>query len=167
MQVVDAWTGQHAGALQRAMRLTNEGFAGCVGTAVRTVAKWSAKPEMVLTPELQRALDTLLRQASDDVKARFDLLIAPDAGGPASPEPHPALARLASDRRVSEALAWSGGAAGWPPGAAHDALIDAVHRTDPQRIQTRGLARQRISQQEIASALSRYYATSDESGFRP
>ncbi|WP_157996118.1 hypothetical protein [Thermomonospora amylolytica] len=75
MDVVETWTGRHANALLRALRLTNESFANKLGTAVRTVAKWNANPDMVPSAEMQQALDTLLYQAPDDVKARFALLI--------------------------------------------------------------------------------------------
>lgn len=53
VQVVDSWTGKHANALRRALRLTNEGLAEQLGTAVRTVAKWNADPELVPVPEMQ------------------------------------------------------------------------------------------------------------------
>jgi tetratricopeptide (TPR) repeat protein len=71
MDVVGIWKGRHANALQRAFRLTNEGFADRLGVAVRTVAKWNAHPELEQTPEMQQVLDTVLSQAPDDVKARF------------------------------------------------------------------------------------------------
>src|SRR2546423_1670825 len=38
MELVNAWTGRTACALQRALRLTNEAFADHLGVAVRTVA---------------------------------------------------------------------------------------------------------------------------------
>jgi hypothetical protein len=68
MQVVDSWTGRHANALRRALRLTNEGLAEQLGTAVRTVAKWNADPDLVPVPEMQRALDTMLSQAPEDAQ---------------------------------------------------------------------------------------------------
>ena len=69
MEVVDLWTGRHASALRAALRMTNEMFAGTLGTAVRTVAKWNAQPDLVPVPELQRALDTELSRAPKDVYA--------------------------------------------------------------------------------------------------
>ncbi len=115
MDVVDTWTGQRANALQRAMRLTNEGFAARLGTAVRTVAKWSAEPNLVPVPELQRALDTLLSQAPDDARARFAMLLSGGtpspmdaAQGPQVPRERTvrtaAELRLVTDRRAGEAL---------------------------------------------------------------
>ena len=79
MVVVDVWTGAHAQALRTALRMTNEGFAERLGTAVRTVAKWNATPQMVPVPELQRVLDTALSQAPIEVKQRFLLLTNPTA----------------------------------------------------------------------------------------
>lgn len=76
MDVIEIWTGWHANALLKAMRLTNESFAGRLGVAVRTVAKWNANPDMELSPEMQQVLDTfLLRQVPDDGKARFSLIV--------------------------------------------------------------------------------------------
>jgi hypothetical protein len=89
MDVVDIWTGRHANALLKALRLTNEGFADRLGIAVRTVAKWNADPELEPTPEMQQALDTVLHQASGDVKARFALILKRDAfsAAPANGKP--------------------------------------------------------------------------------
>src|SRR6266542_574072 len=75
MEVVDQWTGRHAMALRLALRLTIDGFAGRLGTAVRTVSKWNAYPNLVPIVEMQRALDTLLFQSPDDVKTRFAMLL--------------------------------------------------------------------------------------------
>jgi tetratricopeptide (TPR) repeat protein len=71
MDVVGTWKGRHANALQRAFRLTNEGFADRLGVAVRTVAKWNARPDLEQVPEMQQVLDTVLSQAPGEVKARF------------------------------------------------------------------------------------------------
>lgn len=78
MEVVDSWTGRRANALRRALRLTNEGLAHELGTAVRTVAKWNADPQLVPVPDIQRALDTMLSRAPEDARARFALLLAAD-----------------------------------------------------------------------------------------
>ncbi|GLH97143.1 NUDIX hydrolase [Phytohabitans aurantiacus] len=71
MEVVDQWTGQHACALQFALRMTQDEFAESLGVARRTIANWHEKPEIVLRPELQRALDTAYEQASEQAKLRF------------------------------------------------------------------------------------------------
>lgn len=82
MTVVGIWTGRHANALLKALRLTNEAFAKRLGTAVRTVAKWNAQPDIEPTPEMQAALDTLLASTSDEVKARFTLILSGDIVAP-------------------------------------------------------------------------------------
>ena len=153
MDVVDTWTGRGATALQQAMRLTNEAFAAQLGTAVRTVAKWSARPETVLTPELQRALDTLLYRAPDDVKARFSLLFSTAASGYGSPAPAPHLARLTSDHRAAEALAWLDRSAGWPPGAAHHALTGVRTRKRSALAQIHGIV---VSRRDATTKVRAY-----------
>ena len=71
MLVIDRWTGRHARALQVALRMTNEAFAEHLGVAVRTVANWRERPEMVPTLHLQDVLDTALDRSSESVKSRF------------------------------------------------------------------------------------------------
>jgi hypothetical protein len=51
--------------------MTNEAFAEHLGVAVRTVAKWRERPEMVPTLHLQDVLDTALDRSSDPAKSRF------------------------------------------------------------------------------------------------
>lgn len=90
MDVVDVWSARQAGALLKALRLTNEGFAERLGVAVRTVAKWNANPGLEPTPDIQQALDTLLARAPEDARARFTLLTRAsgtraDTGKTASP----------------------------------------------------------------------------------
>jgi len=65
------WTGRTACTLQSALRMTNEAFAGHLGTAVRTVATWHQKPERVPSAEMQLALDTALERAGSGARARF------------------------------------------------------------------------------------------------
>ncbi|WP_436758262.1 hypothetical protein [Streptosporangium sp. V21-05] len=167
MEVVEQWTGQLAGALQRALRLTNEGFAGELGTAVRTVAKWNAEPELVPTVEIQRALDTLLYRSPEDTKARFALLasaepiaseeIPPSAnvGSTASME---AERRLASDKNVNAALEWLDKRAGWSHGRSRRTVAEQLAKIDPRDLQDRAHRRVLVSREQIASALSEYYA---------
>ena len=71
MTIIDQWTGRHAHALRAALRQTNEAFAEHLGVSPRTVAKWRERPEMVPSPQLQEALDTSLRLATPDTRARF------------------------------------------------------------------------------------------------
>ena len=53
MDVVASWTGDRADALRQALRMTNESFAGHLGVAVRTVAYWRNRPEIVPRPAMQ------------------------------------------------------------------------------------------------------------------
>jgi 8-oxo-dGTP pyrophosphatase MutT (NUDIX family) len=71
VDVVDEWTGAAATALQAASRFTQEEFAEKLGIGRRTVAAWHAKPDVVLSTEFQRFLDTLYELSSEPVKIRF------------------------------------------------------------------------------------------------
>ncbi len=82
MEPVLEWTGRHAGALQRALRMSNEAFANHLGVAARTVSTWHQKPERVPNSEIQRALDTALERAGEGAQARFERFVSPD--GPAT-----------------------------------------------------------------------------------
>ena len=86
MELVNAWTGRTACALQAALRLTNEAFAAHLGIAVRTVATWHQKPDLIPKAEMQQLLDTALEQAPDTTKTRFSRLITGDTrAGPDTP----------------------------------------------------------------------------------
>jgi 8-oxo-dGTP diphosphatase len=69
--VIDQWTGRHATALQAALRLSQDEMAAQIGVAKRTIAAWSERPEIVIRPELQRALDTAYSRADEQAKLRF------------------------------------------------------------------------------------------------
>jgi tetratricopeptide (TPR) repeat protein len=60
--------------------MTVEGFAEKLGTAVRTVANWESRPDIVPTLTLQEALDTALESAPAPVRARLALLLADGSG---------------------------------------------------------------------------------------
>jgi hypothetical protein len=76
MQVIASWTGGHAQALQKSLRMTNESFAAYLGVSVGTVAGWHKKPERVPVPLVQETLDTALERAPERIKAQFALLLA-------------------------------------------------------------------------------------------
>jgi 8-oxo-dGTP diphosphatase len=69
--VIDQWTGRHAIALQAALRMSQDEIAALIGVAKRTIASWSERPEIVIRPELQRALDTAYSRADEPAKLRF------------------------------------------------------------------------------------------------
>ncbi|MEV6708885.1 helix-turn-helix domain-containing protein [Micromonospora wenchangensis] len=72
MTIVQKWTGQETRALRHALRMTVDDFAGHLGVSRRTVCKWEAGREAVQPrPEMQAALDTALRRASDEAVSRF------------------------------------------------------------------------------------------------
>lgn len=95
MDLVNAWTGRTACALQAALRLTNESFAAHLGVAVRTVATWHQKPDLIPKSEMQQLLDTTLEQAPNSTKTRFARLVAGDPKAasevPSDPSPGHAL----------------------------------------------------------------------------
>ena len=74
MQVVATWTGGHADLLRQSLRMTNESFAEYLGVAVRTVANWRERPEIIPRPAMQETLDAALERAPDRAKAQFALL---------------------------------------------------------------------------------------------
>ena len=75
--IVDTWTGRHADALRRALRMTNEDFAAHLGVAVRTVAYWRSRPDMVMTNLSHQLLDTALAQAPERARAHLRILLDP------------------------------------------------------------------------------------------
>jgi tetratricopeptide (TPR) repeat protein len=75
MDVVSSWTGARADALRQALRMSNEAFAERLGAAVRTVAYWRERPASVPQPVMQAALDTVLAQAPQSVRAQFWLIL--------------------------------------------------------------------------------------------
>lgn len=141
MTVVDTWTGERAGFLQAALRLSNDDFAERLGIATRTVAAWHARPEIVPRPEVQQILDSALDQASTGERDRFALLLNAEAGGagpagdPAAPQSlYVAIAVVQRDdsvllvhRRDGDRLAWQFPAGIVKPKASPEAV--AVHET--------------------------------------
>jgi hypothetical protein len=162
MEVVDLWTGRHASALRAALRMTNETFAETLGTAVRTVAKWNAQPDLVPVPEMQRALDTELSRAPEDVQARFALLISDGSARPASlrdgDDGGAVDLRITHDLAVSDALGWLDSHAGWPAGEARRRVRLELSALDMDRLETRAQRRGNVSRTDLAGALKAYYS---------
>ncbi|WP_081789175.1 NUDIX hydrolase [Kutzneria albida] len=105
MDVVHDWTGRTACALQAALRLSNESFSRKLDVAVRTVAGWHEKPDLVPRPETQQLLDIVLEQAPDSTRARFFQLIDTKNLTPLS---QPAEARSAHALKVAIAVVVNG-----------------------------------------------------------
>lgn len=78
MDVVASWTGARADALREALRMSNEGFAAHLGVAVRTVANWRARPEVVPRPAAQEILDAALARAPGNAQEQFRMLLSAD-----------------------------------------------------------------------------------------
>jgi len=71
------WTGEEAGALRRALRLSVRAYAEHLGVAVRTVSKWEQLGAGVQPrPDTQAILDTALDRASPAERLRFQGLLA-------------------------------------------------------------------------------------------
>ncbi|GAB2763959.1 hypothetical protein GCM10027174_45750 [Salinifilum aidingensis] len=167
MDVVDIWTGRRATALQQAWRLTNEDFAARLGTAVRTVAKWNANPATQQGRELQEALDTVLKQAPDDVRARFAKLVDADApeGAPEtsladqSSEPnHETVRRLTSDPNLSAAVEWIARQTGRDSSEVRREIASRADRLTPEILEDRRHRRGMVDQRQLANALVEYYS---------
>ncbi|GAA2842314.1 helix-turn-helix domain-containing protein [Kribbella solani] len=79
MVTVGRWTGSKARALRKALRLSGDEFAGRLGCAERTVAKWEKELlDKTLTLASQRDLDLLLEEAGLHVQARFTEILQED-----------------------------------------------------------------------------------------
>src|SRR5215470_6673318 len=56
--------------------MTNESFAEHLGIAVRTVAYWRERPEVIPRPAMQEILDTALARAPAAARMQFSLILA-------------------------------------------------------------------------------------------
>lgn len=86
------WSGREARLLRRALRLSVRAFAGYLGVAPRTVAKWeSGGIATVPRPDTQAILDTALARADPDAQRRFDLLLHSGGEDATTEQPQAAL----------------------------------------------------------------------------
>jgi|ERR1035437_3786957 hypothetical protein len=88
MDVVASWDGGKADVLREAFRMTNEAFAAHLGVAVRTVAYWRQRSDVVPQSAMQEILDAALAGAPEAVQARFDLLLSDTQRRAANSSPH-------------------------------------------------------------------------------
>jgi len=96
MTTVGKWTGHECRLLRIAFRLSVRDFAADLGVSPRTVSKWEALGSARTPhPEMQRALDTMLRAGSAEERDRFRLAALGDPssaeralGGEPVPEVH-------------------------------------------------------------------------------
>jgi tetratricopeptide (TPR) repeat protein len=103
MDVMASWTAGRADTLRQALRMSNEAFAGHLGIAVRTVAYWRQRPEIVPRPVMQEILDVALAQASEPARTQFRLLLAERQNRPARLE---SLAPLSALDDIADLTAW-------------------------------------------------------------
>lgn len=76
LTTVGKWSGRETRALREAKRMSLREFAAYLGVSDRTISKWEAGADRIRPrPDSQAILDTVLERASDDVRARFDLLM--------------------------------------------------------------------------------------------
>jgi hypothetical protein len=168
MEMASGWTGTTACALQAALRLSNEAFAGQLGIGVRTVAAWHQKPGLRPRPEMQQLLDTALAQAPAPVGERFAVLAGtavrtedpPGAGAGTGDDGAAADAeqRLITDQNISAALSRLDQLAGWEPGTARKQVAARLACLDSRYLLDRASRRRRIGQRRIAQALGEYYS---------
>ncbi|WP_329217364.1 NUDIX hydrolase [Streptomyces microflavus] len=125
MNVIDAWDGRKACALQQAFRMTQEAFADHLGVSVRTVGKWHAEPDAAPRPDMQQILDTAYERAADTVRHRFNLLLRPSPAATPAQSLRVAIAVVLRGtevllvcRRGDDNLSWQFPAGMCKPGAA-------------------------------------------------
>lgn len=172
VEVVDIWTGQRANVLRVALRMTNEAFAEKLGTAVRTVAKWNAQPDVVPVSELQRALDTTLSRASAEERARFAILsnaaqgVVEDVAPRGITDGREEDQRLNHDPAIGDALHWLDSHAAWTPGEARRRVRATLRRLDDDRLRRLVYDRNGVGQAQTADALRAYYGVTAASPYR-
>ena len=145
--------------------MTHEGFAAKLGTSVRGVAKWSAEPDVVPVTELQRALDTMLSQSTEDTKSRFRMLQTSPSQIAISAANNSAALQddLASDLKLdhdpatADLLDWLDTHAGWNAGTARSRVRATLNTRDEQRSRALARARANVPRSEIAATLGRFY----------
>jgi hypothetical protein len=103
MNMVASWTGARADTLRQALRMSNEAFAEHLGVAVRTVAYWRERPDVILRPVTQQILDVALTRAPEQVRAHFELLLAEREHGPG---PSLASSAVSISDDVASLTAW-------------------------------------------------------------
>jgi hypothetical protein len=151
-----SWTGETACALQAALQMSNEAFAGHLKIGVRTVADWHKKPGTKPQSGMQQLLDGALEQAAPAARARFVQLTTSRAAEPAEAAAE-AEQRLAGDPNVGAALDWLDHHAGWEPGTARRRVAAALPQLDLHALRDNARRRSLVDQRRIADALAEYY----------
>lgn len=102
--VIERWTGHLASQLQAAMRMTNESFAEHLGVAVRTVAAWHDRPEVVPAARMQEVLDAALERSGPQTEQRFVMLSGARPGVSDASSAQALTVAIAIVKRGSDAL---------------------------------------------------------------
>ena len=75
--MIQKWTGHESRVLRQAMRLSQRDFANDLGISAKSVSNWEAGgAKFVQRPESQAILDTKLQQVPNEVRTRFELILA-------------------------------------------------------------------------------------------
>jgi len=163
MEMLDAWTGRTACALQEAFRLSNELFAKKLNVSVRTVAAWHQKPELRPKSGIQQVLDATLEKAPPAVRARFAQLSSPseppaDATGPLREDAIAAAdRRLGTDPNLGAAIGWLDEHTGWSPGTGRQRVLARLAQFDVHEWRDWASRRAHVDRESIANALNGYY----------
>lgn len=169
MPSTDPWNGRTAVLLQQAMRLSNARFAAHLKIGTRTVADWHKKPGLTQNSAYQQLLDDALQQASPAVRERFaELLGETQASADQGQSPDTeataddAARRLTDDPHIGAALDWLDHHAGWTPGTGRDRVAARLARISGRELEARGQRRARVTQPDLAWALTSYYGESPQ-----
>jgi hypothetical protein len=78
---VQKWTGRETLALRQALRMSGREFAARLGITERTIAKWETPGQIktTLRPSSHAMLDTMLANAPQDARTRFEAALATGA----------------------------------------------------------------------------------------
>jgi hypothetical protein len=80
MAVTGRWSGREAAALRLARRMSVRAYAAHLGVAAATVGNWDRRGDRArLRTETQQLLDIDLGRASDEVRQRFEVILASEA----------------------------------------------------------------------------------------
>ena len=76
MAMIRKWTGRESHALREALRVSQRDFANQLGVSAKAIANWeSGGVKFIPRLDSQAILDTKLRQVSDEVRNRFELIL--------------------------------------------------------------------------------------------
>ncbi len=105
------WTGRESRALREAMRLSQRDFANDLGISAKSVGNWeSGGAGFVQSLESQAILDTKLRQVSDEVRARFEMILDANYAGECFADENP----TGNGLQARSSYDTAGMAAEWP-----------------------------------------------------